>query len=145
MSYLFFNITHHLQKDLLPLLEALAQSGKKDLVIIAEDIEGEALATLVVNKLRGTFNTLDIKAPAFGDRRKEMLKDIAALTGARVISEEVGLKLESVSIEDLGEARKVISNKDNTTIVDGKGRKADIDARIDEIEILFKKSIIPIF
>lgn len=121
-------------QEILPLVESLAQSGQKNLVIIAEDVEGEALATLVLNKLRGTFNALAIKAPAFGDRRKAMLADIAALTGARVISEEVGLKLENATIEDLGEAGKVISNKENTTIVEGKGEKKEIDARVAQIK-----------
>ncbi|MBU1987117.1 MAG: chaperonin GroEL [Patescibacteria group bacterium] len=120
--------------EVLPLLEKMAQAGKKDLVIIAEEIEGEALATFVVNKLRGTFNVLGIKAPGFGDRRKEMLQDIAILTNTKIISEEVGLKLENVEINDLGEARKVISSKDNSTIVDGKGSNASIKSRIEQIK-----------
>lgn len=120
-------------QDILPLLEKLAQAGKKELVIIAEDVDGEALATFVLNKLRGTFNVLAVKAPAFGDRRKEMMKDIAALTGAKVITEELGLKLENTKLEDLGEARKVIANKDACTIIEGKGKKKDIDARLNEI------------
>ena len=115
--------------ELLPILEKLAGEGKKDLVIIAEELEGEALTTLVLNKLRGTFNALAIKAPAFGDRRKEMLQDIAVLTGGQVITEEIGLKLEDATVEMLGEARKVIADKDNTTIVEGKGSERALKDR----------------
>lgn len=127
-------------KEILPLLEQLAQTGKKDLVIIAEDLDGEALATLVVNKLRGVFNALAVKAPAFGDRRKEILKDIAALTGATVISEEVGLKLDQATLEMLGRADKVVASKEDTVIVGGKGPKSAIDGRINEIDALYSAS-----
>lgn len=121
-------------QEVLPLLEKLAQTGKKELVIIAEDIDGEALATLVVNKLRGTFSALAVKAPAFGDRRKAILKDIAILTGGRVISEEVGLKLENVTLEDLGKAHKIVADKNNTLVIDGQGDKAAIESRVQEIK-----------
>jgi chaperonin GroEL len=121
-------------QEILPLLEQLAQSGKKEIMIIAENVEGEALATLVLNKLRGTFTAVAVKAPAFGDRRKEMLRDIAILTGGRVITEEVGLKLENAKLEDLGHAAKVVITKDNTLIVDGAGDKKEIAARVDEIK-----------
>jgi chaperonin GroEL len=120
-------------QEILPLLEKVAQSGKKDIVIIAEDIEGEALTTFVVNKLRGTFNVLGIKAPGFGDRRKAMLEDIAILTGGKLISEELGLKLETTELTDLGQARKVVSSKDNTTIVDGAGNKETIKNRVEQL------------
>ena len=120
-------------QEILPLLEKLAQSGRKDLVIIAEDVDGEALATFVLNKIRGTFNVLAIKAPGFGDRRKEMLQDIAVVTGGKVITEDVGLKLENATPEDLGLAGKVIATKENATIVDGKGDKSAIEQRIGQI------------
>ena len=116
--------------DILPLLEKIAQSGKKELVIIADDVEGEALTTFIVNKIRGTFSVLAVKAPGFGDRRKEMLKDIATVTGGQVISDEMGMKLETADMNVLGSARKLIATKENTTIVDGKGNKKDIDDRI---------------
>ena len=127
-------------QEILPLLEQVAQSGEKNMVIIAEDVDSEALATLIVNKLRGTFNVLAVKAPGFGERRKAMLDDLAILTGGRVITADIGLKLETTNLEDLGTAKKVIATQDNTMIVDGHGDKEIIDKRVEEIENEMDKS-----
>jgi chaperonin GroEL len=127
-------------QEILPILEKVLKAGKKEIVIVADDVEGEALTTLVLNRLRGVFNALAIKAPGFGDRRKEMLQDIAILTGAEYISEDVGRKLDSVELTDLGSARKVVATKEHTTFVDGKGDKARIEARSSAIKAQLEKT-----
>ncbi len=127
-------------EDILPILEKVAQSGRKELVIIADDLDGQALTTLVLNKLRGTFNVLAVKAPGFGDRRKEMLQDIAILTGGRVITEELGLKLDTAELSDLGHARKVVATKETTTIVEGKGDESAVKDRVAQIRRLIEQT-----
>jgi chaperonin GroEL len=126
--------------DIIPILERLVQVGRRELVVIAEDVDGEALATLVLNKLRGTLNCLAVKAPGFGDRRKAMLQDIAILTGGQVITEEMGRKLETTQISDLGQARKVVSTKDDTTFIEGKGSDKEITGRMEQIKVEIDKS-----
>ena len=127
-------------EDILPLLEQMAQTGKKELLIVAEDVDGTALATLIVNKLRGIFNTVAIKAPGFGDRRKEMLRDIAVLTGGTVVSEETGMELKAATMEHLGHARRVQINKEKTTIIEGKGNPEDLKARLSQIKAQIEKT-----
>ncbi len=122
-------------KEILPLLEKLSQSGKKDLVVIADDVDGEALATFVVNKLRGSFSVLAVKAPGYGDRKKEQLQDVATTIGATVISEDIGLNLDTAELKHLGKARKVISTKENTTIVGGKGKKSEVEERVNQLKV----------
>ncbi len=126
--------------DLLPVLESVVKSGKKDIVIIADDVEGEALTTLVLNRLRGVFNVLAVKAPGFGDRKKDMLSDLAVVTGAEIISEELGKKLQSADIHSLGSAKRVIATKDHTTIVDGAGQKVEIEKRVAQIKSQMEKT-----
>jgi len=126
--------------DIIPILEKLVQVGRRELVVMAEDVDGEALATLVLNKLRGTFNCLAVKAPGFGDRRKAMLQDIALLTGGQVITEEMGRKLETAQISDLGQARRVVSTKDDTTVIEGKGSDKEIKGRMEQIKVEIEKS-----
>ena len=120
--------------DVLPLLDKILQSGKKELLVIADDVTGEALATIILNKLRGIFNVVTVKTPGFGDRRKELMEDIAVVTGAKVVSEELGLKLDKAELSDLGQARKIVVTKDNTTIIEGVGSKEDIEKRIKQIK-----------
>jgi chaperonin GroEL len=127
-------------QDLLPLLEKVAAAGRKELVIIAEDVDGDALTTLVLNKLRGTFNVLAVKAPGYGDRKKEMLADIAAVVGAEVISGDTGLTFESATLSMLGKATRVVATKDSTTFVGGKGKKADIEARVKQLQAIVEQS-----
>jgi chaperonin GroEL len=127
-------------QDIVPVMEKLVQMGQRNLVIIAEDVDGEALATLVLNKLRGMINALAIKAPGFGDRRKAMLQDIAVLTGGQVITEEMGRKLETVQVSDLGRAAKVVSSKDDTTVVDGSGDEGQIKGRVEQIKVEIDRS-----